>query len=182
MFAADITSAVQEHECRRLAAFARLQRLVLEVGSEFGRSTIALAATAAVVHAVDWHCGDAASGWKDSLAAFLANLERYGVRDRVVVHLGSSELVLPVLQAGAFDGAFIDGDHSEEAVVHDLHQVAQLVKPGGWILLHDGDQAQVRAVAERFAVAYGQRLLPPRAGTLLELVAPATVINARVVR
>lgn len=35
------------------------------------------------------------------------------------------------------DGLFIDGDHSYEAVVADLHNFGPLVKDGGVIMLHD---------------------------------------------
>lgn len=35
------------------------------------------------------------------------------------------------------DGAFIDGDHSLEGCEVDINKFGALVKPGGWIVLHD---------------------------------------------
>ncbi len=142
VFAHDIPSAVSREECERLGALAE-GKTVLEVGSEFGRSTIALAGAAAVVHSVDWHHGDVGSGFKDSLPEFWKNLGAYGMREKVIVHIGRWEDVAGVLRWQYFDMAFIDGDHQQEAVVRDLALVAAAIRPGALVVMHDADQPQV---------------------------------------
>lgn len=106
-------------------------RQVLEVGSQWGYSTVLMAQAGAHVVAVDPH---AEFG---SWPLFLANLERYGVRDRVEPMRDYSQRILPGLEAGSFDLAFIDGDHSEEVAGFDLGEALRLVRPGGTIAVHD---------------------------------------------
>jgi len=175
VFAAEIISAVSEAECRRLAELATGNR-VLEVGSEYGRSTIALASTATIVHAVDWHRGDPQSGFKDSLPAFLANLGAHGVRDRVIVHLGRFEDVAPVLRPQAFDLVFIDGDHSAEAIRRDLGLAIPLLRWRGVAVLHDADQVQVEAAGLAHAQQSNADVRRGH-GTLLEIHLPSLAWN-----
>ena len=92
-----ILSAVTDAEAARLADLAR-DRIVLEVGSWYGLSTIVMARTAAMVHAVDWHRGDPHAGKRETLTTFWSNLERHDVRDKVVIHVGRAEVVLPMLR------------------------------------------------------------------------------------
>lgn len=174
IFAAEIRSAVSEEECQRLATLAE-GKIVVEIGSEFGRSTVALASTAERVYAIDWHQGDAGSGFKDSLPEFLANLRQYDVRDKVVPIVGRSEDVLFMLAHGFADVAFIDGAHDAESVGTDLVLASKAVGPYkpldlyGTIVLHDGDQPQVRAAADRYCRKEGG-FVRRRVGTLLEIV------------
>ncbi|HZO97848.1 MAG TPA: class I SAM-dependent methyltransferase [Gaiellaceae bacterium] len=137
LVAEDVPSAVTPEECRRLAELAR-DRRVLEVGSYLGRSTIALASTAAVVHTVDLHPpDDLGLGLRSTVGALIENLERYDVRHRVVVHVGFSQLVLPELPAASFDVAFLDGQHQRDPVEEDLAALLPLLRPGGVLALHD---------------------------------------------
>lgn len=168
IFAQDIKSAVSREECERLATLATEKR-VLEVGSEYGRSTIALASTAKQVHAVDWHQGDPQSGFKNSLPEFLSNLDHYDLRERVIVHLGRWEDVAPVMRSAVFDLAFIDGDHSEDAVRRDFDLALRVMKPGGWMVFHDTDQSQVGETLQQMAtwcrMSYARSV-----GTLAEVI------------
>lgn len=137
IFADEIPSAVSPDECSKLAELAH-NRTVLEVGSWLGRSTVALASVAKAVHAVDWHKGDAHSGeGHDTLAEFTANLVRRGVRDKVVIHVGRNEEILPTLTPGMFDLVFVDSFHTREAVERDISLVRPLVAIGGTIAFHD---------------------------------------------
>lgn len=135
-FAEDIPSALTREECSALAT-ACAGKVVLEIGSQFGRSTIALASAASRVHAVDWHKGDAHAGHSDTFKPFLENLERHGVRNKVVVHLGTSEQIAPILKPASFDLVFIDAFHERSAVEKDAALCLPLVRPGGIIAFHD---------------------------------------------
>jgi predicted O-methyltransferase YrrM len=135
-YAPDIASSLTEAECRRLAELAE-GKVALELGSWLGRSTIALGSTAVRVHAVDWHRGDEHTGPLGTLTPFLRNITRYGVRDRVVVHVGRLEEVAPVLGPERFDLVFIDGFHTVDAVRQDIELLLPTVRDGGLLAFHD---------------------------------------------
>jgi predicted O-methyltransferase YrrM len=123
-------TAKEVAELRKLA----MGRVVLEIGSAYGYSAIAMAlAGASHVFAIDPHTGH------DSLAEMRANLVRYGCEDKVTILAARSQPVLPDLRrTGAkFGLVFIDGDHSEEAVRHDIFWARKLLPPSGWLALHD---------------------------------------------
>lgn len=142
-FAEEIPSAVTERECRRLAELAE-GRPVLEVGTYLGRSTIALASTAEVVHTVDFHPPDHLTREVEStLPAFLHNLDRYELRHKVVVHFGFSQETLPALREEWFDLAFIDGQHQREPVEEDIGLVLPHLANTAILAFHDYGRAGV---------------------------------------
>lgn len=112
-------------------------RTVLEVGSYLGHSTVAMARTASVVHAVDWFRGDPHAGDEETVHPFLDNLVAHGVRDTVVTHVGRSEDVLPLFREGAFDFGFHDAYHTTEAVERDAVAMLRVLAPGSLLAFHD---------------------------------------------
>lgn len=151
MDVASINSFENASEIRVLRQLAK-GRCVLEVGTFHGFSAVLMARAGALrVHAVDWHRGGAELGEIDTLGECWANLERFGVRDQVVLHVGRSEVVLPLLARHSFDLAFIDGGH--ERAPDDTALVLPLVKPGGLVAWHDKDGWAVpRAIATAAAL------------------------------
>jgi predicted O-methyltransferase YrrM len=160
IFAWDIGSSVTYAECEKLAELAE-GKLVLEVGSWLGRSTIALASVATKVIAVDWHHGDFYAGVQDTEQEFRANLARYGICTELVAEqgcVGSAEVVVAKIEEvwqtipPGFDVVFIDADHSEESAAEHYRIAHELVKPDGVIVFHDygrfGVTAALDAVAE----------------------------------
>jgi predicted O-methyltransferase YrrM len=135
IFAGEIPSSTTEAECLRLAELARGRR-VLEIGTYFGRSTVSLASTAVAVHTIDVHPADEISG-DDTLAGLMQNLDRYELRQKVVVHVGFSQLILPLLKPASFELAFLDAQHQREPVEEDLERLLPLLRPGGVIAFHD---------------------------------------------
>jgi predicted O-methyltransferase YrrM len=132
----DIRSALTDAAALKLAELARGMR-VLEMGADLGFSTVVLARAARELHSVDWFCGDPMTGTVDTLAQFRANLRSHGVEDRVAVHVGRFEAVLPVLPSHSFDLVFVDGDHSYDAVRRDMELARCLLAPGGALAVHD---------------------------------------------
>jgi predicted O-methyltransferase YrrM len=67
------------------------------------------------------------------------NLALGGVRARVRVHCGDSAEKAAALGAdqGPIDFAYVDGDHSFEGVVRDLHALVPHLAPGAPVILHD---------------------------------------------
>jgi predicted O-methyltransferase YrrM len=143
LFAHEIASAVTLDESRRLAALAE-GKLALEVGSWFGRSTVALASTAEAVHCIDWHRGETIAldgSYRepalDSLVGWRDNIARYGLLDRVVLHMGTTKQVCPALMPQHFDLVFVDADHTYEGVCADIAFTMPLLKPDGIMCFHD---------------------------------------------
>lgn len=136
IFAEDILSAVTREQCQRLSELAA-EKVVIELGAQFGRSTIALASTALRVHSVDWHLGDCHAGMTDSLPKFVDNLSRYKLRSKVIVHIGRNEDVLPLLKDNSFDMAFIDSFHEKDAVEKDIALVMPLLRTPSTLVFHD---------------------------------------------
>ena len=54
----------------------------------------------------------------------------------------SLALLRDMLGGESLDLLFIDGDHTEEGVLEDFRTYAPLVRPGGWICLHDIKESQ----------------------------------------
>jgi predicted O-methyltransferase YrrM len=136
IFAPEIFSAVTQDECQVLASLAE-GRIAVELGSHFGRSTVALASTAKLVHAIDWHLGDPHAGVTDSLGAYMKNIEKHGLREKVATYVGRFEDILPLFKPNVFDVAFIDAFHERLAVERDLSLVLPAMKPGGVLAFHD---------------------------------------------
>lgn len=134
-FAEEVLSAVTEAECERLASLAH-DAYVLEIGAYYGRSTIALASVAKVVHSIDPHRGGPDED-PDTLPSFLENLSAHGVRGNVVVHVGLSTDVLPLVRPDSFDVVFVDAMHQRPEVDADVALAAGCVRAGGWLAMHD---------------------------------------------
>ena len=163
----DIPSAVTGEEAARLASLASGGD-VLELGAQYGFSTVVLAQAARRVTSVDWHQGDASietiSGAEcaDTWDAYRQNLARYGVAGKVDARRGRFSDVLPALQKQGmlFDGVFIDAQHDAAAVAADLALALPLVRPGGWVAFHDYGRSEatghpgfgVTEVADAFGV------------------------------
>jgi SAM-dependent methyltransferase len=140
-FPDDVSGWLTREEGKALHSLAA-GRHVLEVGSFQGRSTIYLAQSALRVVSVDHHQGDADSGKGGTLEAFKANLERYGVADKV------EAIVQPFASASlkrdSFDLVFIDAAHDENSAAHDAAKGLAMATPGGVIALHDWADGRVR--------------------------------------
>lgn len=121
---------------------------IVEIGSFRGRSTIAIARCSppgVEIVAVDPHAGTdrgpqeiagfAAAAAEDH-EAFVANLDRAGVRDRVIhVRRFSQEALVEV--AGPIDLLHVDGAHRFVPARDDLRSWGARVPPGGCLLVHD---------------------------------------------
>ena len=115
--------SITDMEADLLAALV-VGRDVVEIGTGLGVSTRALASTAKTVVTVD------VDPW---------------VQDTIWPTLPSNVVPSPVVPSGKnFGAAFIDGDHSTEAVERDCRAVLPLVRAGGLILAHDTNSKHVR--------------------------------------
>jgi SAM-dependent methyltransferase len=121
---------------------------IVEIGSYHGRSTIVLAQAAPAgseVVAIDPHAGNdrgprqwtgtADEGEADH-RAFLANLERAAVADRVRHVRRPSQEALDAVD-GEVDVLYVDGAHRFAPASADLERWGSRVAPGGTLLVHD---------------------------------------------
>lgn len=128
---------------------------VLEVGTYYGKSTIALAAGRKAagrspVYAVDHGQGSVEhqgsipkeGTWPPALAAF----ERFAVREYVVPVMKDSLHARVELDAHWWSFVFIDGAHERVNVATDAILWLPRIRPGGWIAFHDYSQAGQRNV------------------------------------
>lgn len=187
-----------EGQARRLwdrAAALRPGSRIVEIGSYQGRSAIVLATAApegVEVVAIDPHAGNdrgpqqivgpAEEGQRDH-EAFLANLERAGVRDRVRhVRLPSQEAGEAV--RGEIDLLYIDGAHRYAPARSDIVLWGERVADGGTLLIHDSFSSVgvTGAIATSLLAGPGFRYVG-REGSMAEyrkepLPPPARVTNA----
>jgi predicted O-methyltransferase YrrM len=157
-----------------LLAFGGLAGDVIEIGSWQGKATAYLAQACAdtrngLVHAIDTFLGNPGheknyyvNGTLANLEQnFRANIESVGLTDHVITHASTSEAAIDSVRA-ATQGArllFIDGEHTYDAVSRDLALYAELVVPGGVIVLDDyspGFAGDVKAVREHVAAHSGR--------------------------
>jgi predicted O-methyltransferase YrrM len=153
--AAGVEGWLSDDQAARLWECARALRapaMIVEIGSYRGRSAIVLAAAAAEgveVVAIDPHAGNdrgpqrihgtSAEGEADH-QAFLANLRRAGVSDRVRHVRRPSQEALGAV-ARPVDLLYVDGAHRYGPARDDIARWGARVAPGGTMLVHDAFSA-----------------------------------------
>ena len=143
----EILTSVTEAETAVLRDLAADAGEALEVGSAYGYSAIVMAKAGARVTAVDPHAGELPG----SLGIMQGNLQAYQAHD-VLTRVGTSQAVLPTCPLAWFGLVFIDGDHTEATVEHDVGWAVKLLKPGGILACHDYDEGTcpgVKAALDR---------------------------------
>ncbi len=148
---ADVAGWMTDEQARLL--WQRAERVpgggrIVEIGSYQGRSAIVLARAAAddvEVVAIDPHAGNdrgpqeihgsVTEGEQDH-QAFLANLERTGVRTRIR-HVRLPSQAAPSAVPGQIDLLYIDGAHRYRPARDDIRVWGARVAAGGTILIHD---------------------------------------------
>jgi predicted O-methyltransferase YrrM len=130
----DIPGWLTEEEGTELARLAS-GRLVLEIGSYCGRSTVAMAATAKAIFSIDPH--DSSTTEPHPPIQTLETFQR-NIAGLPVIHvLGRVEQIEPYLVPASFDMVFVDGDHRLKACLRDLAIAERVLRPGGVIAVHD---------------------------------------------
>jgi hypothetical protein len=138
----------QAHRLWTAAERLRGPARIVEIGSYHGRSAIILASAAeddVEVYAIDPHGGndrgpqqlegEFEDGQRDH-EAFLANLEREGVRKRIThVRKPSQDATGDI--PGELEVVYIDGAHRYEPAKADIDRWGAKVAPGGTLLIHD---------------------------------------------
>lgn len=141
----DVPGWLHYDEAKELWRLANGKR-VLEIGSYCGCSTICLAQSAKAVVAVDYFDGRGTGSPGDTLVAFKANVERYGVASKITTAHPQDDSLLD--EPNQFDFAFVDGAHDYESVKRDIGRVLVVLRPGGLIAFHDYHSASDPGVTQ----------------------------------
>lgn len=156
---------------------------VVEIGSHHGRSAIVLASAlppGGTLVAVDPFPEDWRYGAAGTEQAFRDNVARAGVADVVDLRVTSSG-ELRRRWSGRVDLVYVDGKHDHWTVRDDLRW-AELVEPGGWVLVHDAfSSLGVTTALLRDLVASRSLRYAGRTGSLarLQVAAPSVTDRAR---
>ena len=124
---------------------------VIEIGSFLGASSIWVASAMAEyersnkLHCIDlfpsvhnnneWAPG---VSFRDPLGFLTENMKKCGFEEKVEIHQGDSKMVIPRIAKkinAPVEFAIIDGDHSIDGCLADLHLIEPSVATGGFILL-----------------------------------------------
>jgi precorrin-6B methylase 2 len=163
-FPHDIDGWLTEREGRSLYEIAKGKR-VLEIGSYCGKSTICLAQSAEHVTSVDPHDSRGIDpnrcASRNTFEDLTANLNKYGVSDKVTARICTANEYVTQPVRGFFDVIFIDGAHDYDSVKSDIEDASLMLTDGGELVFHDyhsaADPDVTRAVDE--LVAGGGKLL-----------------------
>lgn len=150
----DVRGWLTEAEGQKLQELAA-GKTVLELGSYCGRSTCAMARTAARIVAVDWGFGDEGAGFGPTTLQFLSTLLSSGLDpSRVVIPMiGRIEDVVPFLRPASFDLVFIDSAHDAKAVQRDTAFALAMLRRPGVIAWHDSKYPSVQEGLKRAGCA-----------------------------
>lgn len=124
----DIHGYFEVNECRKIQEFAE-DKICLEVGSLYGRSSACLAEVAKEVHIVDTFESEHGNIFKQ----FQENVQGY---NNIFPHIGLSKEIIPKMRK-KFDLIFIDGDHSYIGIRRDVTICWPKLKVGGVLFIHD---------------------------------------------
>lgn len=126
-------------------------KVVLELGSFCGRSTISMAQYAEKVYAVDWFQGDRRASWDYLLPEYASNLQKYNVIGKVVTLACNSVLAKNLLPHDFFDVVFIDMSHDKKSVLKDIELALPRLKKEATLAFHDSNETGVyQAIQEVF--------------------------------
>jgi predicted O-methyltransferase YrrM len=142
IFPAGVHGWLSFEEGKLLAELAT-DKVVLEIGSYHGRSTICMAQTAKIVHAIDWGYGGGDVDSTCSTVALLENLRERNLMGKVFVHVGRVE-DMPFLLPAQFDMVYVDGQHDVKSARRDFVFALHCLKPDGILAAHDWDRPEVR--------------------------------------
>jgi len=157
---------LSEAEAAELSRLANGKR-VLEVGTFCGRSTVAIATSAASVTCIDPFSGYPAFDPEDTEDEARANFAKAGVADKITIHVGTQEKVLPELDLSGVDMVFYDADHAEVSTARGIRLLFESGLPDtATIVFHDYDASDPGVIQAVNAWCIPKGLVPRMAGSL----------------
>ena len=119
----------------------------LEIGAFYGANVLSVANTYALHNDSKLYCIDPWEDYKDYSEykneqpkiynSFINNIEKSGIKDKIVIKRGYSNLELMKLEDNFFDIIYIDGNHEPEYVLEDAVLSFRKLKIGGILIFDD---------------------------------------------
>lgn len=134
------------------AELARLAdgKVVLEVGTFCGRSTVAMADALRIACVDPFTEYSGVEGMENTLDEAMENFHAAGIDDKVQVNVGSQDEILPQMDLGDVEFVFYDADHSEVATAQGIRLLYESGLPETAVIAfhdyHDFDPGVIRAV------------------------------------
>lgn len=143
----------------------------LEVGTFYGANILSVAKTYGLhidskLHCIDpWADYDEYSEYKNEqntiYNTFVDNIERSGVKDKIIVNRGYSHIEIQKFQDDFFDIIYIDGNHEPEYVLEDGVLSFRKLKKNGILIFDDygwGGPDLTQKGIDSFFKGYSKRL------------------------
>ena len=139
------SSPVSQSQAQTIYDFLKARpelKKTLEVGFAIGRSAAHIIAATQSHHQVIDPFQEDYGSWG------IKNLKQLGLEGHYTLHEKLSHEALPQLLAEGlkFDFIFIDGDHRFDGAFIDFYYCDLLLKPGGFVLLHDTWMRPIRLI------------------------------------
>jgi predicted O-methyltransferase YrrM len=119
----------------------------LEIGTFYGANILSVANSYAShndskLYCIDpWEDYDEYSEYKNQQSTiyntFIDNVEKSGVKDKIVINRGYSNIEIPKFQDEFFDIIYIDGNHEPEYVLEDAVLSFRKLKKNGIMIFDD---------------------------------------------
>jgi predicted O-methyltransferase YrrM len=119
----------------------------LEIGTFYGANLLSVGNTYGMhkdskLYCIDpWEDYDDYPEYKNQQASiydsFIANVENSGIKDKIVINRGYSNLEIPKFQDEFFDIIYIDGNHEPQYVLEDAVLSFRKLKVGGIMIFDD---------------------------------------------
>ena len=119
----------------------------LEIGVFYGANIISVANTYGLhndskLYSIDpWEDYEEYPEYKKELSpiynTFITNIENSGVKDKIIINRGYSNLEIPKFQDDFFDIIYIDGNHEPEYVLEDAVLSFRKLKKNGIMIFDD---------------------------------------------
>ena len=119
----------------------------LEIGTFYGANILSVAKTYGIHSGSKLYCIDPWEDYNDYpeykneqstiYNYFINNIENSGVKDKIIINRGYSNLEIPKFQDDFFDIIYIDGNHEPEYVLEDAVLSFRKLKQGGIMIFDD---------------------------------------------
>jgi hypothetical protein len=139
----------------------------LEIGAYLGANVCSLMKTYAKnkdteIHVIDpWINYDYYIEYRNeqttNYSLFIQNISKLSPGDlqKIHIHRGFSQHIVPTFKDGEFDMIYIDGNHATEYVLEDgIHAIRKL-KSGGWLIFDDFHLEDTRKGIDSFIRVFG---------------------------
>lgn len=140
----------------------------LEIGLSYGANIIYFSKTFGVhpeseIHGIDpWEDYDEYPEYKNMQNSvyekFLRNVENAGLTEKLKIHRGYSNKVIPTFENNYFDIIYIDGNHETDYVLEDAILCFRKLKKEGMMIFDDYSRETVKNAIDIFTKSYEKKI------------------------